>query len=421
MFRDRVEDAAFDDGWSDVGVHPTPDTLALTFGAVVSAWVRESASAKKRSLRVLDACSGDGRLGHSVAAHLVRMGYSVQVTFVEVDRAACNLIEMSATYGIQVVCSNLFSFEDKRGFDLVVSNPPYQAISRSDALKFGFSWAEVEAAGRNLYGLSIKKCIELTKRVGCVALIAPHGWLKNGFSGGLRQFVTDRVTHVEVDAFSRRTLFPGVNQDTAFQRLTVNKSFLNQSGTMAKSPVNVKLGFDQGAVRYFHISGDEGPGPATVSPFRVRIGPLVWNRQKAWLQRKSNRTVVVVNGPNVGKDGQLNLGDARTRHRRYINAVKAPADYVTRAPFIVLKRTMRGSPGRWIVDVAYVRERGFSCVAENHTIVIEVVDTAYAGRLPELHMHLAERVRLLHEFHGHPNLSVALVRRAVEELIAQPD
>ncbi len=288
-------------------------------------------------------------------------------------------------------------------------------------MSYGFSWDAATSAGRNLYGLSIKRCIELCREDGVVAVIAPYGWLRNERAGRLRAFIANATSEVLIDAFGRRNLFPGVSQDIAFQRFE-RKKLANIILTKAveESAFSVGLSFDSRLYRTIGFSMDARNTMKGADDFvKIRVGPFVWNRQKKWLrQRESSFTVPVINGANVGQSEELNLSVKRTRERQHANR-KLAASYLTRSPFIVLKRTMRGGPSGWYVDAVLVQTEGFECLAENHTIVIELRDLERKELFLKLYKILSARVLKLHKYHGHPSLSVALVRRAVNDCLTQ--
>lgn len=419
MSSDKLLDheSALED-WHKVGVYPTPDAMADRFGMHVADWLGNVSLPIRPSKRIslLDACSGDGRLGHAVAQKLTSLGYIVSVTFLEVDAGTAASISLSAQYPVKVINANLFTHVFAEKFDLVVSNPPYRAINCADAKKFGFNWVQAQAGGRNLYGLSLKRCIDVCKSKGFVAVIAPHGWLRNDTAGLMREFVARSCVDLRINAFSNRTLFPGVNQDTSFQCAVIDKE---TAAIKKKLALTVQLRFDGGRLEKLPLLVRAVKTSNITDELRVRVGPFVWNREKRFLQNKIDGGLVVINGANIGQDGRLSLTDPRFEGRQFATKEGLPENHITKAPFIVVKRTMRGKPGQWQVDSALVRKRNFACVAENHSVVIEVVAPHAKKYLIKIQAKLADRIEALHRFHGHPNISVRLVRAAVEALLEE--
>src|SRR5690606_18180935 len=130
-------------------------------------------------LRLLDACSGDGRIGHAIARMLVEMGRDVELTFIEVEGAAIRRIPLGAGYTTVLRNEDFFERKPEPLFHMVVSNPPYLALTAGEAARLGLGWADAKLCGKNLYGLAIRQCVESCFEGGLAMLIAPHGWLRN--------------------------------------------------------------------------------------------------------------------------------------------------------------------------------------------------------------------------------------------------
>lgn len=400
--------------WLNVGVHPTPVSLASEFAeSTIHSFTQTKRFKNRRlALRILDACSGDGRLGHAVAQRLVGLGWSVDLSLIEIDPAASTLKSDHTGYGVSIQNRNFLTEASENLFDLVVSNPPYKSINRGDAERLGLDWDLVRLTGRNLYGLSIIRAIEACKTEGLVALIAPHGWLNNQHCQGLREIVGFNAGEICIEGFRRRNLFPGVSQDVAFQ-------FFHIREPNPEATATVKFSMD-GVVSEFTLNESapisDQPG-AHMESFRVRVGPLVWNREKELLHANS-RGLTVVNGGNISADGKLTFNQPLYKDRQYASTRKIPLAYISTAPFILIKRTMRGRPGHWHVDAALVLEESFRCVAENHVIVVEPLTSEARHSISRLHNPLRLQIEKMHRRHGHANISVELVRHA---LIAASD
>jgi hypothetical protein len=353
------------------------------------------------SLTVLDACAGDGRLGHAVAKRLARLGYRITLTLVEAD--ANRVSHLPAPYKVKCVVANFYAFDPRKRFDIVVSNPPYLALGRTEAKRLDFDWTHVLDFGRNLYALALAKCLSICEPHGVVGLLAPHGWLRNWHGAGLRALVHRAVERVDIYASSSRRLFPGVNQDVAVQVFELR----NQATEHATAAV--RISYDQSA--FDDIDLPPSPPARSHTAPHVRVGPFVWNREKALLATRATELPVVYGG-NISKDGRLRFDVRRYRDRQFLAKSRAPASYISRGPCLLIKRSLRGVPGDWKLDSVIVTESN-PFVAENHVIVVE---------LPEdddvtIRQFCSAVIRLIeseHRHHGHPNLSVALVRHALE-------
>lgn len=386
--------------WLGVGVHPTPSALVKGFARAV---VAEAANRKVRgeSLRVLDACAGDGRLGHAVARRLAGLGYRVELTLVEVDFKPA--ATRSARYDVKHVRADFFSFEAEVRYDVVVSNPPYLALGRSRATSLGLAWANVLECGRNLYGLALAKCLSVCKPSGVMALLAPHGWLRNHQGAGLRMLVDESVESLDVFASRNRRLFPDVQQDVAVQVFRLR----DERALSAKS--KIRISYDRSDFIDLAFAAETESRPALAA--RVRVGLFVWNREKERLSRRATG-IPVVYGGNISPTGLVDLNVPRYKDRRFAARARVPATYISRGPCLLVKRTMRGAPGAWRPDVAAMTN-ATEFVAENHVIVVELPAHLSKRDVLQLRDTLVGRLQCAHQHHGHPNVSVALVRRAV--------
>lgn len=386
--------------WNDIGVHPTPLLLVRAFARAVSA----TAAARFRrgeSIRILDACAGDGRLGHAVARRLARLGYQPHLTLVEVDQS--RFMQVDGTYAVAHVVGSFFDFSPEDVFDVVVSNPPYLALTQSVSRRFGLDWHEVIGGGKNLYGLALRKCLDICAKPGTVGFLAPHGWLRNASCRGLRAVVDSLVSQIDVYASSSRRLFPNVNQDTAVQIFTLREVQDDAATT------RIRISYDRSVL--VDLAPQAALGPRMPAAPRVRIGPFVWNREKCMLALRPTRLPVIYGG-NITSEGDIDLDVVRYRSRQYLLARDTPEAYVSTGPCLVIKRSLRGCPGRWRLDSAYV-PLGMRFVAENHVIVVEFGQSVSSSSIRDLCSRALVVVEQEHRHHGHPNVSVGIVRHAM--------
>lgn len=396
--------------WIDVGVHPTPETMVSEFADFVAlSWIeRNPEHAIARGVRVLDACSGDGRLGVAVCQRLREDGFRVELTLVEVDTQRSQRAAAALGNKISVINADFISWTSHDTFDLVVSNPPYESLDVNAASKYGLTISDARAGGWNLYGLALQKCVSVCRDGGAVALIAPFGWIRNVRFAELRAFVAEQADLVQVRAFeARRNLFPNVTQEIGFQFFgVVDRKRVRQR----LSAVSLAYGDAAAqAVPLFQIGRDK----KAVGELTSYVGPLVWNRSKDALSSNS-KGLLVINGGNIGQDNRLIWPD-RYRDRQYVDSDWA-SELVSRGPLLLLKRSMRGVPGAWIVDYVLIKSREFECVAENHVIVVELPSSVSAERRDSLVGGIIERVKSSHRDHGHPNISVRLLQAALRDL-----
>lgn len=389
--------------WLGVGVYPTPALLVRRFANQVAAAAAER-FAGRASVSIRDVCAGDGRLGHAVARRLVRRGFSVSLELLDVDAVALGKARTSRTYATRAVVGNLFCGPQRASVDLVLSNPPYLSVNREDCRRLGLQWDEVERCGRNLYSIAIARCIADCGRGGVVGFLGPHGWLTNRRCSWLRGFVASTTQSVGVHAFGNRRLFRGVHQDTSIQTLNVASSPNGQAA------INLSIRYDDKPRARIALAGC--PRESATDGIDVRVGAFVWNRQRDLISR-NGQGLRVVYGGNISALGQLELDRPRYAGRQFLKRKAVPTAYVRRGPCLLLKRSLRGGPGRWSLDCVVVESSEFEFVPENHVIVVSSSVGWGTAQFLALASHLRRELAesLLHC--GHPNISAGAVRRAV--------
>lgn len=383
-----------------MGVHPTPLEMVAEFASITASALKDGINPGE-TIRVLDACAGDGRLGRAVCSELKKLGYMPRLVMLDTRDAV--MPGSGCDYYEEYLIGNIFNVDIADGFDLVVSNPPYEHLNVERARQLGLDWRSVRAGGRNLYGMVMLACLDLCKPGGLCSFIAPQGWLRNVLSKELRGLVSSRVSAMRVWAFQNRRIFPNVVQDTSIQLMRVRVS-------AEPRQMLITISYDRAAEEdlVLPLVNDE----ANVDLPRVRIGPLVWNRHddSLFVDKGGYR---VLYGGNISTDGCFSWLNPKYFGRRRVVKSSVARAYVSKAPYIGIKRVMRGGPGAWKADLAAELTPGQECVAENHVIVVELPGSVTSAGVEAAIGFLKVELERRHRDHGHPNLSVGVVRDAV--------
>lgn len=385
--------------WKNIGYFPTPGRLV---DDLVTALEPSFAKISGRgTVRVLDACAGDGRLGLAVIERLHELGVTAELTCVEVDssRIPSSVVNRKDVVWIQ---ENFLSCNLNVSFDIVVSNPPYLSLVKKDAARFGISWNDALDGGRNLYSLAVLKALECCGEGGLVGLIAPHGWINNSSMASFRERLLSMSEAVEVRAYLSRRIFDKVNQDTSIQVI------IRRDRERGKSLKSVTIRYGDGEFSPAKISNSI----AQYVGMRVRVGPFVWNREKNLISSSARDIrVPAIYGGNIMPWHHLNLKVNRYSNRQYLQRDLVSEGSFSRGPCVLVKRSMRGLPGSWEVDCAYIPS-GFEVVVENHVIVIENLGVSEVG-VGRLMSNLKYFLQSSCRHQGHPNLSADAVRKAL--------
>lgn len=387
--------------WDDIGVFPTPSSLAKSF---IECIIQISKLESKSDIQVLDLFAGDGRLGFLFSKKLDILNCNYKIYYIEIRK---NTIQSKKINGNHILINqNAFHFSQKEAFDYVLSNPPYLILNANKAKQLGFTWEEAKCNSKNLYGLGIRKGLELCKPGGYLAVIAPFGYLRGINGAELRQIIDRKCDKIWINAKTERNLFKGVNQDIAFQLL--RKRMKNNS-----KKAKWKFAYNGEGYKSINITL---PLTQRNTERYVRVGPIVWNRKRKFLREQTEGNIYLIYGGNITHQGTLNLCAKKYQNKQNIVPKgTVPTDLLT-SPFIAIRRTVRGKPGSWEIDSVLVSDKTFFYTAENHVITVELPELPL-DQLKNIQNKLVNRV-LEHHFHsGSPNISTKIVNKLFSEII----
>jgi len=394
--------------WNKMGCNETPIEIVDEFSEFVTKnfYTYYKRKLQESNLSILDLFSGDGRLGNKISKNLSSRFKSIHLVFVEVYASKTVSIKPPVS-SFKVINMNAFKWNSKEKFDLVVSNPPYKILNARKAEDLGFSWEFVKKFSRNLFGLGIIKGLELCKENGILAVIAPFSWLKGVFCEDFRHEINLRCSDVIINAYKHRGIFNGINQDIGFQ-------FFIKRGEnkIKKTEFNFKYdGFK--SVKFFLQDSKDSP-KSSIGKINVKVGPIVWNRQKKFLTSKKIGSVLLIYGGNIRPSGKLDLKVTRYSKKQYIKKNELNSICIFKSPLILLRRTMRGTPGNWKIDSCLITNR-FSCAVENHVIVIML--PSKKNRYDNLHRLLIDELLKYYYVAGSPTISVKVVRKCLYRVL----
>lgn len=293
----------------------------------------------------------------------------------------------------------------KRGYDVVVCNPPFRKLTSNEADQYRPTFADVIQGQPNLYALFISLTIRLAKPNGLVGFVTPTSFLSGQYFRLLRTFLLEhtRVQHIGV-VYEREQVYLDVQQETALTVLRVESPAHRGRPRAAVSVVERDGRYIQIGHCSMPNSGSSWPLPreagdvallkaASRSRFRLTdygytavIGGFVWNRDKrpAYMTMdrvpvRSRTTVVpLIWSSDVQTDGRLrfNGGDATHGQHRYVDFSGIAHPMVRSRPGVILQRVTSTEQPRRLVgavvsDKFIQKHRGY--VGENHVVILEQV------------------------------------------------
>lgn len=286
--------------------------------------------------------------------------------------------------------------------DVLACNPPYRKLKAAETTKYQAKFRDVIRNQPNMYGLFIRKTLDIVKPGGLIGLLTPTSFLSGASFSKLRTSLLERSDILHIDMLSDRgSMFISVEQETVISVLKA------RAPGMAPGPAaDICVLSPQGEfhpVGTCRFSGDGSPWPVprsvsdsdllTASPqwtgrlkdygYTPKVGHLVPYRdeRRRFAVRPTGRPqsciVPLVWATDITVQGLAHRRVTRQQRTDYFVEVSS-ADHssVHAGPSVVLQRlTSNDQEHRLVaaaVPVAWQQEHG-GFVAENHVIVLQTV------------------------------------------------
>jgi adenine-specific DNA-methyltransferase len=301
-----------------------------------------------------------------------------------------NRIGVTLENGSIVTVGNSLTMRTPDRFDLVLANPPYGRISRTDIHRR--TWDEVCHPGHiNKYALFTELCFRLAKPGGLVGLVLPSSFIAGPLYDRLRTFIRNQGEILDLGSVvDRQDVFVDVAQDVSV--------IIARAGTRHRIDANVAFGLFTGLQAFKACTATKLPaksgepwtipaasaglitGGATLGDYgvTVRAGYFVWNREKDRLVSRSRTKLIVplVWAQNV-RAGKFCFPDARTREGTDFVRFTDDSTAIVRTHAIVMQRTTNSRQSRRLIAARIspsVLKKWGGFVSENHTLVITGAD-----------------------------------------------
>ena len=290
------------------------------------------------------------------------------------------------------VCNSLEREPDKKGFDLVIGNPPYGRVKLSTEMRDQYKRSLFGHA--NLYGLFTDLALRHTRPGGLIAYVTPTSFLAGEYFKALRGLLGKEAAPVAVDFVSdRKGVFEDVLQETLL-------AVYRRGGEPGLGKVHFLTGDKNGTIKVSRAGSFQLPlAPDTpwLIPrgkddcelirtaqkkkwrladysYKVSTGPLVWNRHKSSLRdRAAKGRYPLIWAEAVRGDGTFEFRAQKKNHKPYFEPAEDEAWVVTSSPCVLLQRTTAKEQLRRLIaaelPAAFLEQNG-SVVIENHLNMI---------------------------------------------------
>ena len=359
----------------------------------------------RRVIHLLDPAAGAGILAAAVLEELLAKGTKfaqIVITIFETDgrflssleRLASRMRRAGTRVGVQVNVSiriddfllSEFTF-DRPAFDLIIANPPYFKLKKSDPRSIRHSYAVYGQP--NIYGLFMAACASLLTRGGRWCFITPRSWTNGTYFALARRHM---LTHLRIDAIhtfeSRREHF---TEDEVLQEAMItwatshpvpchSITLSTSAGTrdlaaapLRSLPICDVISTDQQSVislpSAHHIAVPDGFS-STLETFGIKVstGPVVAFRASRYIAESAGRETVPLLWMQHIRPMQVSWPIAKKREYIEANADTAWM-LVPNANMVIMRRFSPKEDNRRVIAAPYLSGSmpGEVLGLENHT------------------------------------------------------
>jgi adenine-specific DNA-methyltransferase len=287
-------------------------------------------------------------------------------------------------------------------FDLVVANPPFRKISKSEQENLVLSWPFLRGGQQNLYSAFMGLCVSKLREGGIAALVTPTSFMSGHSFAALRSHIYTkcRVDHVHLIE-PRVGVFFDVEQETTVTYLSKTE----RRRSLQSPNVSTESGSGERFIGQGLIAGRESPwflprvaeDSGLIDVFRTRqfslsdvgyrplIGCYVWNRDlrphyRTWASaREGIAPFPVIWSSHISKDLSIRypIRPARWRGALILEMGSPEAAGIVRSPCVVLQRIASKEEKRrlkaCVIPESVFRRYG-GVVGENHVVFLVAKD-----------------------------------------------
>ena len=393
---------------SSNGIYYTPPALTQRLIELAS-----ETGVDWKNCRVLDPACGGGAFLAPVARHIMEQipecsprillenianrlhGYEIdpfgawlaQVTL-DVVLLPIYSVTGNMTPCLVTLCDSLRKNLPRRGFDLVIGNPPYARTQLTPELREKFRRGIYGHA--NLYGVFTDAALRFVRVGGVIAYVTPTSFLAGAYFRNLRALLGSDAPPKRLEfVAARRDVFDDVLQETllaTYQRgaerstVRVHELHVHSPQTLSAKelgttdlPANPSLPWIlprnseqvdtvQTLRRCKHTLADWG--------YTVSTGPLVWNRHKAQIfPRRARNRLPLIWAESVRPDGSFSWRAYKKNHEPWFEIRPTDDWLISRQECVLLQRTTAKEQHRRLIaaplPVDFIHRHG-GVVVENH-------------------------------------------------------
>jgi hypothetical protein len=297
--------------------------------------------------------------------------------------------------------NGLIAFKGLIGtFDLVLCNPPYRKMARTEAIGLKSGYAEIMKGQPNIYSLFINRSTKLLKTGGTAVLLTPMSYLSGEYFSKLRYALLKEGTVRQIDLIHDKCgVFLGVEQDTIVTVWQKGETVDKKTSIYALSVIG---GGESTYVGTTSFKESEKPWHIPRRPtdtdllqllekcefnlasygYKPRTGAIVIHRDARGRYKdergaeSAHCPIPIIWQSDIRQDGTLVLGNNAKNDACFIDMMTDDCPSIVKGPVLALQRVTSPDQKRRLICAPVpdsLRNIYGGVVGENHVCLIERV------------------------------------------------
>ena len=336
---------------------------------------------QKQRLEILEPSCGTG----TIILECLKLP-NAHVTGVEIDETLANNTSklFNDVANVTIIKNDFLKMKDENKYDLIIGNPPYFEIKKSDIDKTVFN--EVMCGRTNVYTLFIYKSITMLKEGGELRFIIPQTFLSGKYFSKIRAYIGKHCRIIDIVKFSKNNLF-----DRALQSVIILKIKKTQPTHDFTVRLNGEVYFVKDKSKLGLTENIKTIGTMGCT---VKTGSVVWNQHKTNITNEKTQTSIPLLMATNLKSGKLTMD-------KYMSVNEETQKHIQNGPFILINRIVGLNPPK--LNIVLEKDSTHKYFIENHINVIR----GSVEKLQQIYesLHKKETLCFLEELLGSTQLS----------------
>lgn len=250
---------------------------------------------------------------------------------------------------------DFFQVQENKKYDLIIGNPPYYVLSKSDVSETYFQYF----SGRpNIFILFLLDCLKKLNKNGLLAFILPINFLNCLYYDKTRHYIQNNFKIHEIIVIPE-CKFMKTKQDVFILIIENKKSMNKNKDFVLKINQNTIFHEPSQIISLKHFISD-----CTFLNnlnFTIKVGSIIWNEHKQILTNNAEHTLLIYN--SYFKKNHFEITSFKNESKK--NYIQRKG---TNKPVILINRGY--GMGKYQFNYVFINQTKEYCV-ENHCLILE--------------------------------------------------